>query len=70
MVEASKNVKKHIRENFPYKSSLAAEQPLEEIKNGKLFDCVQCVIEVPENLTTNFDNFLPIFKNTLIRKKE
>ena len=30
-------VKQHIREHFPYRCSLAAEQLLEEIKKGKKF---------------------------------
>ena len=48
--------------------SLAAEQLLEEIMKGKLFGYVQCDIEVPEILRSNFDNFPPIFKNTLVSK--
>ena len=29
---------------------------------------MQCEIEVPENMRTNFANFPPIFKNTLVSK--
>ena len=61
-------VKQHIQEHFPYRRSLAAEQLLEEIKDGKLFGYVQCDIEVPECLTANFANFPPIFNNTLVSK--
>ena len=50
--------------------SLAAEQILEEIKKGKLFGYVQCNIEVPEILRSNFDNFSPMFKNTLVSKND
>ena len=63
-------VKQHIREHFPYRRSLAAEQLLEEIKKGKLFGYVQCDIEVPENLRANFANFPPIFKKTLVSKSD
>ena len=66
----SNTVKQHIREHFPYKCSLAAEQLLEEINKGKLFGYVQCDIEVPENLRANFANFPPIFKNTLVSKSD
>ena len=45
-------------------------QLLEEIKEGKLFGYVQCDIEVPENLRANFANFPPIFKNTLVSKRD
>ena len=48
--------------------SLAAEQLLEEIKEGKLIGHVQCDIKVPENLTSKFDEFPPILKNTLVSK--
>ena len=63
-------VKQHIREHFPYRRSLAAEQLLEEIKKGNLFGYVQCDIEVPEKLRANFANFPPIFKNTLVSKSD
>ena len=63
-------VKQHIREHFPYRRSLAAEQLLEEIKKGKLFGYVQCDIEVHENLRLNFNNFPPIFKNTLVSESD
>ena len=49
LYKTSKTVKQYIREHFPYTRSLAAEQLLEEIKEGKLFGYVQCDIEVPEN---------------------
>ena len=62
--------KQHIRKHFPYKRSLAAEQLLEEIKEGKLFGYVQCDIEVPESIRENFANFPPIFKNTLFSRSD
>ena len=60
--KTSNTVKQHIPEHFPYRSSLAAEQLLEELRERKLIDYVQCDIEVPENLLTlrskfNFVNF-------------
>ena len=65
-----KTGRKHIREHFSYRRSLAAEQLLEEIKKGKVFGYVQCDIEVPENLKANFANFPPIFKSTLVSKND
>ena len=65
-----KTVKRHIREHFPYRRSLAAEQLLEEIKKEKIFGYVQCDTEVPENLRANFANFPPIFKNSLVSKSD
>ena len=38
------------------------------MKNGKLFRFVQCDIEVPVWLGTDFANFPPIFKNVLVRQ--
>ena len=35
---------------------------------GKLFDYVQCDIEVPENLGSNFATLSPKFKNNLVSK--
>ena len=31
---------------------------------------MQCDIEVPENLRSKFNNFSPIFKNTLVSKSD
>ena len=63
LYKTSNTVKQHIREHFPYRRSLAAEQLLEEIKKGKIFGYVQCDIEVPENFRSKFVNFPPMFKN-------
>ena len=54
LYKTTKTEKQHIRKHFPYRRSLAVEQLLEEIKKGKLFGYVQCDIEVPENLRSNF----------------
>ena len=70
LYKRTNTVKHHIREHFPYRRSLAAEQILEEMKKGKLFGWAQCDIEVPGNLRSKFNNFPPIFKNTLVRKSD
>ena len=70
LYKTTKIVKQRIREHFPYKRSLAAEQLLEEIKKGKLFGYVQCDIEVPENWRIILANFLPIFKNISVSKSD
>ena len=69
-VQTSNTVKQHIREHFTYRRSLAAEQLLEEIKEGKFFGYMQCDNEVPENLRESFANFPPIFKNTYVSKSD
>ena len=70
LYKTTNTVKQHIREHFPDRRSLAAEQLLEEIKKGMLFGCVHCDIEVPENLRSKFDNSPPIVKNTLVSKSD
>ena len=57
-----------MRENFPHRRSLKDQQLLEGIKKGNLFGYVQCNLEVPKNLRTNFANFPPIFKKSLVSK--
>ena len=49
-----KTAKQHIREHFPYRRSLAAEQLLEEIKKGRFSGTLQCNTEVTENLRSKF----------------
>ena len=68
--KTNNTVKKHIREHFPYRRSLAVEQLLEEIKEGKLFGYMQCDIEVPENLRSKFVNFPRTLKNTLVSESD
>ena len=62
--------KHYIRKHFPYRRSLAAEQLLDETKEGKLFGYVQCDIEVPENLRSIFVTFPPVFKNPSVSKSD
>ena len=62
--------KQHIREKFPCRRSLAAEQLLGEIRERKLFRYVQCYIEAPENLKSKLANFPPKLKNTLVNKSD
>ena len=70
LYKTTNTVNQHIREHFPYRRSLAAEQHLQEIKKGNFFGYVQCDIEVPENLRSKFVNFPPIFKNTLVGRSD
>ena len=58
LYKTTNTVKQHIREHFPFRRSIAAEQLLEEIKKGKLFSYVQCDIEVPETLRSKVSNFI------------
>ena len=70
LYKTTNTVKQHIREHFPYRRSLAAQELLEEIKKGKFFGHVQCDIEGPEILRSKFDNSPPIFQNTLVNKSD
>ena len=70
LYKTTNTVKQHIREHFPYKRSLAAEQRLEEIKEGKFIGYVQCEIEVPEKLRSKIENFPPIFNYTSVSNSE
>ena len=70
LYKASNTVIQHIREHFTYRRSLAVEQLLEEIKEGKLFGYVQCDIEVPEKLRENFGNFPVILKSTFVSQSD
>ena len=45
--KTSSNVKKQVRENFPYKRSLAAEYLLGEIKNGNFFTMLNATLKYP-----------------------
>ena len=70
LYETSNTDKQHIRKHFPYRRSHAAEQLLEEIKEGKIFGYVQCDFDVPENLRSKFVNFPLLFKDTLVSKND
>ena len=60
------SVKSHLRENFPYRQPLSEEGLTQEIIERRLFDYVQCDIEVPEHLRDYFYNFPPIIRNTVV----
>ena len=66
----TKNVKKHNRDNFLHRRSLAVQQIIEKRKNGKKFGNVQCDIDEPQILPVKYSNLPPIFRNTLISKND
>ena len=43
---------------------------MQGIIDGRLFGYVQCDIEVPEHLRSYFSNFPPIFKNTVVNRRD
>ena len=55
---------------FPHRRSLADEQLLQEMKEGKLSGYLQCEFEYPKNLRLKFVNFPPLFQNTLVSKSD
>ena len=70
LYKTTNSLEQHIEERLPHRRSLTAEQLLEELKKGKLFAYMQCDLGVHENLRSNFDNFSPMFKNTLVSKND
>ena len=68
LYKTSSNNKQLIPGSFLYKPSFTEYQLLEEMKQGNLFDYFQSDIEFPEILRSNFANFPPIFKNSLVSK--
>ena len=70
LYKTTKTVKQHIRKHFSYRRSVAAEQLLVEIKEGKIDGFVEWDIEVPEKLRSKFVIFPPVFKNTLVSKRD
>ena len=73
MVETVQN-NQYCQTTYPRTLSLQAFTcsfaTLEEMKEGNLLGYVQCDLKVRENLRTNFANFAPIFKNTLVSKND
>ena len=62
--KTKEKIKKHIRTHFTYKIPLSTELLPAKIEYGSLFGFVQCDLVVPDELTSKFANFPPIFKNT------
>ena len=68
LYKTTSTAKQHIREIFLYRPSLAAEQLLGDIKDGNFVGYLQCYIDIPEKMRSNFANFPESFKNTLVSK--
>ena len=43
---------------------------MQEIRSGELFGYDQCDLKVPEHVKAHFANFLPIFKNTVVSRRD
>ena len=63
-------VKNHFPAIFPYQRPLSEERLMQEIKSWRLFGYVQCDLKVPGHLKAYAVNFPPIFKNTLVSRKD
>ena len=70
LYKTTTNVKLHIRESFPNSRSLTEHQLLQGKKKRNLFGYVQCDIELPEKLRSNFSNFLLKFQKNLVSKND
>ena len=65
------NDKQHVWDHFPHRRSLTEYQLLEEMKNGKNSECLQCYIEVPRKLRASSARIsVPIFNNISVSKKK
>ena len=60
----------HVRNYFPYKSTLSTDSILTKIKDGYLFGCVQCNLVVPDELKSKNGKLPPFFKNTEIGRND
>ena len=70
LYKATKNIKQHIREKFPYRRSLTEHQLIEEKREETFLGYVQWDIEVLENLGNGCAQFPPTFENTLVSKND
>ena len=52
------------------KYDLTQEKIIRDLQNGKLFDMLLCDIETPEELKPKFEEFCPIFKNTMVSRDD
>ena len=50
--------------------TLNENQIIEAVKDGSLFGCVECDIQVPEHLKPKFSEMCPIFKNMEISRED
>ena len=55
---------------FPLKMFTYRKPTPKEIKKGNFFGYVQCDLEVPDCLRSNFAIFPPIFMNRLVGRKD
>ena len=55
-----------MRQFYPYQKPLTESELLEDIKTGRRFGVIDCLIEVPCDLRPKFDEFPPIFKNCYV----
>ena len=52
------------------KYDLTQEKIIKDAQNGKLFGMLLCDIETPEELKPKFEEFCPIFKNTMVSRDD
>ena len=63
-------IRNYVRTHFTYKRPLSTDSLLAKIKDGSLFDYVQCDLVVPDELESKFANFPPIFKITEVGRND
>lgn len=59
-----------VRRTLDKDKIMSAERILSEVRNGRLFGCVEADIRVPEHLKDKFSEMCPIFKNTDISRED
>ena len=64
--ELQRFIATEVRRTLDRVKTMSAERILSEVRNERLFGCVQVDIHVPDHLKQKFSEMCPIFKNTEI----
>ena len=68
--ELQRFIATEIRRKLDQVKTMSAERILSEVRNERLFGCVEVDIRVPEHLKEKFSEMCPIFKNTNISRED
>ena len=68
--ELQRFIATEVRRTLDKVKIMSAERMLSEVRNERLFGCVEVDIRVPEHLKENFSEMCPIFKNTNISRED
>ena len=68
--ELQRFIATEVRRTLDKVKIMSAERILSEVRNERLFGCVEVDIRVPEHLKEKFSEMCPIFKNTNISRED